>query len=254
MSMKRNADCFKQEGNKIYLNYPKMEIYVPEQYFDSKLAIQDGELIDLFFLLKYRLFNDVDSKASSLPLFNFKSPVMYLTKPDEIYNQTMDIFNKEEKFTVLVYYKGAEVIVNTEIVKSVDILEKTHLLMFDGKIRVDYASANTISNLSQYLNGNTIGVPQYIQQLAISEVYRDATDYSRPARLIASSTKNNDNKIRPLNQRENAAFTSTLAGVSFEDPKSMITVADNRADRGVKTPMSAIERAIRGIKPDKDDT
>lgn len=243
----KDAEYFKKSGNGIVVNTYKCELYVPQAYFDSKLAMQDGVLYDIFFVLKYKLFHTEKAVGSNIPFGDFKHPVIMSSKPDETRNEELDLYGVKEKFVVFTYYRGSEIIHNRYIVKSSKALERYINLLNDGKIRLPYSSINDVTNKAQKIHDVMLNVPQYIQQLVISEIYRNKKDYSQPARLIATNTKSDDTNIRALNMRENSAFTSTLAGVSFEDVKSMLVVADNRDDEKTKE-FTPIEKVIRGIR------
>lgn len=241
-------DYIKEDGDKFILNTYKCEIYVPEQYFgDMKLAVQNGEIFDLLFIVKYRLIHKETDSVDKLPLYEFSIPTMIATRPDEITTEEMSIYGEKEKIRVFTYYKGAELISNKNIVRTSIMVEKFINLLLNGKIRADYTKINNMINMSQKIHGVKLNVPQNIQQLVVSEVYRDASDYSKPARLVTSSTNTGSGEIKALNMRENSAFTSTLAGVGFEDIRSMLTIADNRNDKD-DTSMSKIEKVIRGIR------
>src|SRR5690606_17762547 len=114
----------------------KCEIYVPDYYSDVKLVLQDGEIFDLFFIAKYRLFHTENSDAAKLPVYDFNIPTMILTKPDEVYRTELDLYGSMEKFRVFVYYKNGEIIYNSNIVKNSDSVERYINLLNDGKIRV----------------------------------------------------------------------------------------------------------------------
>lgn len=237
---------FKKVDTTIFLETYKCEIYVPDSYFESRLAVQDGEMYNLFFILKYKLYHsEKDSESKNFGEFLF--PSMATTKPDDVRTAELDIYGELEKFRIFTYYKGSPILNNSMIVQTSVMVERFVSLRNDGKIRAPYWKVPDIENKIQKVHSTKVNVPQYIEQLSISEVYRDKNDYSKPARLIMT-TKDRDNaKVKALNMRENSAFTSTLAGVSFEDVKSMLTVADNRDDKQ-STTLSPIERVIKGVK------
>jgi hypothetical protein len=243
----QNRNYFTETPNKVILNAFKCEIYVPEYYFEVKLAVQDGELFDLFFIAKYRIIHNDTDDIAKLPIYDFRIPTMVLTRPDEVQKAEFDLYGIKERFSVFTYYKGGEIIFNRGIVKNSTSVERYINLLNDGKIRVPYAKVNDTTNKVQKIHDVKLNVPQYIQQLVISDVYRDKDNYAKPARLVATDTDSNNDGLKGLSMRENAAFTSTIAGVGFEDVKSMLTVADNRDDKNVKT-FSTIEKVIRGIR------
>jgi hypothetical protein len=245
-----NKNYFTEKGSKILLNTHRCEIYVPDSYLETKMLGQDGEIFDLLFIVKYRLFHTDTDDASKLPIYEFHFPSMVLTKPDEVRHDTMDIYGVKEKVTVLIYHRGGEIIYNCNIIKSSLMVERFVTLLINGKIRGSYVNSNNMLNDIQKIHNTKLNVPQYVQHILLSEVYRSRKDLSQPARIVASPLDKDDSKIRGLNMRENAAYTSTLAGVGFEDVKSMLTVADNRDDKNDKT-MNSIELAIRGLRPPK---
>ena len=240
-----DKEYFKKVDSTILLDTYKCEIYVPDAYFDSRLAVQDGELYSLFFILKYKLFHSANAEPKNFGEFLF--PSIATTRPDDIHTTEIDLYGELEKFHVFTYYKGSPIINNRHIVKSSIMVERFVNLRNDGKIRVNYSKVPDVENKAQKIHDTKLNVPQYIQQLTISEVYRDKADYSKPARLIMGASDKDNSKVKALNMRENSAFTSTLAGVSFEDVKSMLTVADNRDDAANKE-ISPIEKVIKGIR------
>lgn len=244
---KANAVYFKEQDVKILLNTYQCDIYVPQYYFDVKLAVQDGDLFDLFFIVKYRLFHKETNDVSKIPVYDFMIPSMFLTRPDEVQTAEMDLYGTVEKFSIFTYYINGEIMHNRDIVKNSTSVERYINLLNDGKIRVPYGKVNEITNKVQKSHDVKLNVPQPIQQLVISEVYRDKNDLSIPARLVASSKDKDNDKLRGVNMRENSAFTSTFAGVGFEDVRSMLTVADNRDDKE-STEFSTIEKIVRGVR------
>jgi len=240
-----DKNYFKQDGSSIILDTFKCEIFVPDAYFDSKLAVQDGEIYNLFFIVKYKLYHS-ENDSGRKNYGDFLFPSIVTTKPDDVRVEELDIYGDMERFHVFTYYKGSPIINNRFIVKSSIMVERFVNLRNDGKIRVFYGKLPEIENKVQKIHDTKLGVPQYIQQLTISEVYRDSTDYSRPARLVMTSSDKDNTKVKALNMRENSAFTSTLAGINFEDVKAMLTVADNRDDKDSKV-ISPIEKVIKGL-------
>ena len=242
-----NKKYFIEKESKIILDTYICELYIPESYFESKLVSQDGILYELFFIVKYRLIHSEMDDISKLPYYEFLLPTFIITKPDEVERVKMDLYGIKETFTIFRYFKGGELISNCEIIKSAKVVERYETLLNDGKINAPYIKMNDITNDIQQIHNIKLNVPQYIQQTKISEIYRDIKDYSKPARLVMTIKDSDNSKIRSLNMRENAAFTSTLAGVGFEDIKSMLVVADNRDDRSSKS-IGKIEKAIKGMR------
>lgn len=235
---------FKQDGSSILLDTYKCEIFVPESYFESKLAVQDGEIYNLFFIVKYKLYHS-ENDSGKKDYGDFLFPSIVTTRPDDVSTTDLDLYGEMEKFKVFTYYKGSPIVHNRHIVKTSIMVERFVSLRNDGKIRAPYGKLPEIENKVQKIHDTKLGVPQYIQHLTISEVYRDKNDYSRPARMVVTSKDTDNSKIKALNIRENSAFTSTLAAISFEDIKFMLTVSDNRDDKNVKS-ISPIEKVIKG--------
>jgi hypothetical protein len=237
---------FKKVNSSIILDAYKCEVFVPDSYFESRLAVQDGEIYNLFFILKYKLYH-TDKDSGSKNYGDFLFPSIVTTKPDDIHTVELDLYGELEKFHVFTYYKGSPIMNNSLIVKTSIMVERFVNLRNDGKIRAFYGKIPDIENKVQKIHDTKVNVPQYIEHLTISEVYRDKTDYSKPARIIMTTGDKDNSKVKALNMRENSAFTSTLAGVSFEDVKSMLTVADNRNDKNSKE-IGPIEKVIKGVK------
>jgi hypothetical protein len=249
MTYEQNERYFVAKGSKIILDAPRCEIYVPDQYFDAKLAVQDGEIFDLLFIAKYRIVPEGATDIAKVPLSEFAIPTMLLTRPDEVKRAEMNLYGTNERFTVFVYYRGAELIYNSEIVKNPTSVERFVTQWTEGKIRLNYGSeVNDVVNKVQKIHDSKLNVHQSVQQIVSSAVYRSISDLSVLARFVAKPDADNSKIIRGINMRESSAFTSTLAGVGFEDVKSMLTVADNRDDRKNPAPLTNIEKVIKGIR------
>ena len=66
----------------VFANDGTFKFFIPEKYFDTKLAEIQGEFVNLFGICTYAIYDKNDKPIGGLHNFNF--PVMFLTKPDDI--------------------------------------------------------------------------------------------------------------------------------------------------------------------------
>ena len=72
------------------------------------------------------------------------------------------------------------------------------------------------------------------------------SDVTKPARFEAAITKDPHYYARGVTEREKVSFTSTFAGVTFEDITTILTMADNAKRDNREEVKSDIERVSLG--------
>ena len=110
-------DFCKLDGEHVIFNKKDHEFrfYVPEEYDNGKLYVQIGELVSLFGVVNYAIF-DKNGKHSGLK--TFKLPTQFLTHPSEIQklkNVSLIKTQKPSNYIVLIYRPGDQIIVQDPV-------------------------------------------------------------------------------------------------------------------------------------------
>ncbi len=203
--------------------------YVPEAFFESKYAVIEGEYVTLLGILRYEVFNDKGKSVTGLRDFNF--PSSFTTRPSEIKKvKQADVGGDIDDYRLLTYNKGDQIIVSTKVPQLTENIEAFFKLFISGKQpkNIPYNEVQDFFLECARLNGMNYGVTTQIIGVAISELYRDPKDLSKPYRL----SPNFDNKnYQPLNILEVPKYTSpytAFTSQNFDDAlvSSMINKKD----------------------------
>lgn len=203
--------------------------YVPEAFFESKYAVIEGEYVTILGLLRYEVFNEKGKSITGIKNFNF--PSSFTTRPSEIERiKQANVGGKIDDYRLMTYNKGDQIIVSTKVPQLVENIESFFKLFISGKqpTSIPYNEVQEYFLECAKLNGMNYGVTTQIIGVAISELYRDSKDFSKPYRL--SSDFNNEN-YTPINILEVPKYTSpytAFTSQNFDDAlvSSMINKKD----------------------------
>lgn len=206
----------KKDGNSIIFNADgQFVFYVPEMYFESKYAIVEGEFVTTLGILEYEVFNQAGKSVTGIREFKFASK--FMTKPSDIEKikeakigkETMDV-------RVLSYNKGDQIIVSTKVPQLTSNIEDFFRLFNSGK----QSKAIPYNEIQDYyleaakINGLNYGVTTQLIGVAISELYRDPKDLSKPFRL----SKDFDNRnYQPINILEVPKYVSPYTAFTSQN-------------------------------------
>ena len=96
------------KNNQGYLESGKLEILIPQVYFEHKFASIHGEFVDSFGFIMYRYYNKPsDDKPSKVNVLNVPTKVTFYPT-DIIQNQSIQIHQTSEPtiYTILVFEAG----------------------------------------------------------------------------------------------------------------------------------------------------
>lgn len=207
--------------------------YVPEKFFDTKLAIFNGEYISLFGICTYAILNKDGKPTTGLHNFNF--PAMFVTKPDDIeivkglkLTKNTDV----QDYRLLKYNKDAMIVVSSEVVVDGGNLDTWYRALQYGNI------PNTIpyDRLQEYflrnieLTENSYDVSLQLIGIVVSECARSAADSSVPFRLSGSKDMN---EYRMVNIRDIPREVSPFTAFTSETwDKALVSsiVVDNNGE------------------------
>jgi len=145
----------------VFANDGCFKFYVPEKFFTNKLAEFTGEYISLFGVIPYALFDKNDKPIGKLR--NFKFPISFLTKPDEI-EKVKDLVltknNLPEDYRILKYYKDGVIVVNYNIAEDAENIQKWYSALDTGSLpnTLDYSELQNYFIRNAQLTGNGYAV------------------------------------------------------------------------------------------------
>lgn len=235
-------DLFEYDGDKIvFTKGYSLEACIPDDYFKKNLAeqVSDGYVVIGNFIVNYKENED------SIPVKgSFELPIKFHTLPDEVVKTKMDLGHGSELVHVFRYYNQSVMISSSNIVKSPDNVEKLTIMAFEGKLdNMSYDRIPVMYNYGKLLNGVSLKVPSFYEEVVFSTTYRDVNDLNIEARYTA---KSEGTRVIGLSSREKAPFVGTYSALTFEDKNSMLTLIHNRKVLGVEEKISDVEKYTLG--------
>ena len=237
---------FKKDSNFIYLIDNSAEFYIPAYYFDDKFKFATDEVksIHCIGVFETAFFDDngnvIERKMLNLPTWIdisvYESDNRKLKLPDDI---------EETDYKVLTFYKNQK-IMPSKIVKDADNVEGYIDFILKGKIPHNIKYSNTLDLWlkNQKINSVGLGVPSVELEMILAVFYRYINDPTKKFATVAGANESiSEYDYIMKNVRQICQYTSTFAGVTFEDIDSMITTAINRTKKGeeeLKTPTESI--------------
>lgn len=252
--LKRGEDGF------LYINKPYAEAYIPESFFShnkdkyeigNTIALEYGSGFQVIGIFNMKFFNDaskVDKAArDAAPTFTFNFPNMIETYPTSSTTKTLTIADITDKYRVL-HYELGDVMSQEATTQSVTNCERFMALVTSGKIpqSIGYDENLNIWMENFDINGIDPGVPSVVLQAIIAEKSRARDDYSVPfrKRIGVENSTVGQKDFKQMNLNEIAAYSSVMAGLSFERITDKITTAINMSYNDLPQKKSPIEQVI----------
>lgn len=183
----------KRDKNKLLFTGKNKEFvaYIPEKYFDRKIAEQIGEYIELLGIFNYTI-RDIETDKN-IGLHPFKFPTIFTTKPFIIDKQKQIrlLKNSEpEDYRILRYREDDEIVSSTDVVKFIGNVEKLLNLWYslgyiNNTIAYNEIFEYIMDNMS--LNGESYGLNAQMIGFTISELCRSSKDPNIPYRLSGTN-------------------------------------------------------------------
>lgn len=173
--LKKDKDSllFNVEGELVF--------YVPETYFESKMAIIVGEFVNLIGVLDYAIF-DKNGKHNGLMPFRF--PTIFLAKPgviEQVKNIKLTKTSEQQDYRLLKFRKGDQVIVSTKVPQLVANAEEFYRMFLSGKLptTISYQVLHEYFLENIRLNGADYGISAQLFGMVVSELCRDQNDITK---------------------------------------------------------------------------
>lgn len=242
------ASVFRSDGTYIYATLDT-EFYLPNSYFDSAsgFASRNGSLITTIGIFEFKCLKNgkyLEHHVMAIPswfdIFVYESEEREITLGD----------GSIEKCQVISYLPGQK-IMNASIVQDSDNIEKYMAFILRGKVPsiVPYEKSRELWDRNESLNGNSLGVPSVIKELILSTYYRYKKNPSKKFSHVigkdSTGTKISQYDYVMNNVRQVCQYSSTVAGITFEDIDTMITTSVNRTRNHEEEAYSPIEKLLK---------
>lgn len=220
----------------------ELNIFVPEKFFDLRMAFSVGPYINLFGVANYCII-DKNGKKSDLKTLNI--PTRFLTKPyqvDKLKSVKLISTSKPQDYRVFRYRKDDVVIVETKVPQEIENVEDfINLFVITGNIPTtipyDKLQSYFVDNIAA--NGNSYGINLQIFGIVISELCRDPKDINKPFRLSGNKNMTDYNPISVKSVSKLINAYSALTSENFTDAAAHAMMNDKIVD-------SPLERVMVG--------
>lgn len=232
-----------RENDTVFFIGDTMEIYIPKNFFDLKMATFQGNMIQTLGLFQFIVYPDDNRKSES-------GESHYLTLPMNIKFQFENFFNTKKDnmdFKVFILKKGNIFTEHENLEKSAENTKNFIFKINSGKIPNDipYDEIMKIYLESLTLNGVNLGNPACLYEVKLAELYRDPKDETIPFRKTINKTngKIGMTNYQTINITELPNIKGTFQAIMFENIRQSIQYSILRAkngDPGVESPLEEV--------------
>lgn len=242
-------EFFQRKGDVVLFTGNYMEAYIPIYYFEKGLALENGDKLNLFAIFNFKVFSSLNSDRKSAKLLTFKFPSTITTKPHGMNEEDLALISgtSEQRYKVLKYFKGDQILTTINVVQSVDNVDKFVDLLNAGKLpnTIKYNMIIDLFLKNLQINKIDLDVSSVVLESMITEIYRYKNDRAIPFRkIIGKNNKVTEQDYDTANMREIAELGSTFTALTFEDIDMMITTSINRNLYGREQTQSPVEKII----------
>lgn len=210
----------KENGDQLLFNGEDKELvaYVPEKYFERKIAEQEGEFINLIGIFDYTV-QDLKT-GKNIGLKRFRYPTIITTRPymtEKVKEVKLIKESNPIDYRVLRYRQDDIFVVSSKTTRFIGNVEKMlNLFMILGFIpnTIPYDEIGDYMFESMDIFGDSYGVNAQVMGIACSEICRAKDDVSIPYRLSGS---NNLHEYQSMSIRNVSKFTSPYTALISED-------------------------------------
>ena len=229
------------ENGKIYCN-DYMEIYIPMEYFENKVAYNKGSSIETLGLVYIRTFPN--GNEGPIQLLNLPTEINLMIY--EFKHETLRINDIPQNVMTLKYLKGSYVIHQT-VTKGRDVANKFLDMMLAGKLprTLCYPKIIDIWWRNLEISGISYKVPSKIFEMIIATIYRNPNNMKqRYGQYYGKQTNPSGYDYETGNVRNVVKDLSTFSGMIFEDIGNMISNGINNSFDEIEEPVSPLEKII----------
>lgn len=197
-------------------------LFVPEVFFDRKLAIIDGEFVELLGILDYSIVKSQNADITK-NLKKFYFPSKFITKPGRIEKRKDFQITKNFKadYRILHYEdnKKDQIIVSTKTPQDIDNVSDFFRLFvltdnIPNTIRYDDLYKYFLDSIA--INGSSYKLSVSLFGVLISELCRDPNDINKPFRLGTAIDKDMCS-YKPISVKTIPKLVSPFASLTSEN-------------------------------------
>ena len=239
---------FVKKNDKIVLNVPSAIAYVPVEYLDSGLLTDfGGEYYKVLGLFYIDFFSDTNAtkKILNTRIFNIPTEINIYPVSNEI--KDVEINGVTEKYFLFKFLQN-NAVTDVFIIQSSKAVESFASLLEAGKLpKVPYDKVYDIWTTNMRLNNVLMSdVPSSSREMMVAEKYRDKSNPSlRFGIKVGKNPKISMYDYITVNARTLTKYSSTFAGITFEDFDSMVINGLIVSKSGRKQIESPIEKTIK---------
>ena len=174
---------------------------------------------------------------------------MITTAPSSIETAEMELNQGSgvQKYKILKYYKGNEVLESLFTIADIGNVEKFVNLLMNGNLpnTINYSTLLDLFLQNILVNKQSLGITSVSLSAVISEVYRFKNDLSIPFRKMYATNKAGELDYVAANSRTICANNGTFSALTFEDQDTMLVTSANKKRYNKKENESPLEKIIR---------
>ena len=245
-------DFFSAKDEKIYLTgATSMLAYIPQDYFDGGIAEEfGGDHISTLGVFNAEFFSDPDAtkRIGKLETVNIPTKINIYPSSQEAREIELIPGTGPIMYQVLKFFKN-EPFTDKFTIKSSNSASDFVNIMESGKLprTIPYDKIYAIWTMNMEMNGVAMPeVPSASREMMIAEKHRDIKNTAFRFGIRAGK----DPKVslydyKAVSARALTKYSSTFAGVTFEDFDSMVINGLNNSKSGRKQIQSPIEPVIK---------
>lgn len=210
----------KRKDDKILFNSDGTFIfYVPERFFNKKIAITNGEYIDVMGILNYTI-EDKNGKNNGLHRTKFES--VFSTKPSSVEKVKSIRITKNsntEDYRILKYKKDDEIISSTKVLQVIEPAEMFFKMFLYADIPtfIPYNEGHKLFKDNINVSGNDYGFNMQLFGILWSEACRSRTDIKKLFRHTDMTDMTNYQMIPIRDMPKNISPFTSITSENFDD-------------------------------------
>lgn len=237
---------FHADSQHVFVDDDYMELYIPLYFFDQnrRYAVDFSTTIETLGLIHCGLFKK--GHLEDIKLFKHPYNITLYVSDSEI--RTIDIPGSgNTPCKVLKYTKGSmmmDAVVIQDAQSSLSYLYCQTEAMIPKSVPYDKLAEAWQRNKS--INSVSFGVRNEVEEMVIAaECKLDGDMHKKFAQVYGSDLSVSPYAYKPVTSRQVCQYSSTFAGITFEDIDSMITTSINRAREKRPEEYTPIEAVIK---------
>lgn len=237
---------FHADSQHIYVDDDYMELYIPAYFFDQnrRYAVDFSTTIETLGLIHCGLFNKGQLESIQL----FKHPYTIVVYVYDSERRVINIPGQgNTPCKVLKYTKGAmmmDSVIIQDAQSSLSYLNCQTEAMIPKSVPYDKLATAWQRNKS--INSVSFGVRNEVEEMVIAaESKLDGDMNKKFAQVYGSDLRVSPYAYKPVTSRQVCQYSSTFAGITFEDIDSMITTSINRTREKRPEEYTPIEAVIK---------